>query len=137
MITKIAISADNELPSNLEEMAVYDATGHTWTFEVPGKFEICPRCEGHGTVLNPSMAGHAYSQEEFSEFSEWESKQYFKRGGCYDVACECRDGKVVVPNVHSTHPLHQVVRMWKEEERRDKLERRQEARTMMREMGMM
>ena len=66
---------------------------------LPGKFEVCPRCEGHGTHLTPSIGEHAYSAEEFNEsFSDEEDRaEYFKRGGIYDVQCyECKGEKVVL-----------------------------------------
>jgi hypothetical protein len=65
--------------------------------ELPCKREVCPRCEGLGTHLNPAIGQHAYSQEEFDrEFDDEEREQYFKRGGIYDVQCqECRGEKVV------------------------------------------
>ena len=66
--------------------------------ELPSKFEVCDRCEGHGTHLNPSIGEHAYSQEEFEEaFCDDEERgEYFRRGGRYDVSCEeCRGARVV------------------------------------------
>jgi len=27
----------------------------------PAKFIVCPECEGHGTIMNISMGGHAYT----------------------------------------------------------------------------
>jgi DnaJ-class molecular chaperone len=67
-------------------------------FDVPYKNEICSRCNGEGSHLNPNIGMHAYGQEEFEEaFPEPEDKeQYFKRGGVYDVQCEtCHGNKVV------------------------------------------
>src|SRR5579871_2228948 len=68
------------------------------TVQLPSKFEVCPRCEGHGTHLNPNIGQHAYSREEFEEaFSDDEDReQYFKRGGIYDVSCEQCSGKRVI-----------------------------------------
>jgi hypothetical protein len=66
--------------------------------EIPAKHEVCDRCEGHGTHLNPSIGEHAYTQEEFDEaFDDDESREnYFKRGGIYDVTCHDCGGKRVV-----------------------------------------
>jgi len=69
-----------------------DETTHTF----PSKKVVCPDCDGHGTVLNPSMRGHAYTQEEFSDFSDEEQDAYFNRGGMYDVTCPTCGGKNVV-----------------------------------------
>jgi hypothetical protein len=62
-------------------------------------YEVCGRCEGEGSILNPSIGEHAYSQEEFDEaFDDEEDRQaYFQRGGKYDVQCpECK-GRRVIP----------------------------------------
>lgn len=65
--------------------------------EFPAVFQVCHDCEGHGFVLNPSMRGHAYSQEEFArDFDDEEQAEYFKRGGIYDVICPTCKGKNVV-----------------------------------------
>lgn len=64
--------------------------------EVKGKFIVCPRCQGHGTVLRASIAEHAYTEEEFREFSPEEREAYFTRGGMYDEKCpQCKGRNVV------------------------------------------
>lgn len=75
-----------------------DENGDEFTTELPSKKEVCSRCEGCGTHLNPSIGSHAYSAEEFSEaFPEEEDREaYFRRGGKYDVRCEvCKGANVV------------------------------------------
>jgi hypothetical protein len=76
----------------------YDENGDQIEHSFPATNEVCSRCEGHGTHLNPSIGEHAYSAEEFAEaFDDDESReQYFKRGGIYDVTCEECGGKNVV-----------------------------------------
>ena len=66
--------------------------------ELPAKYEVCSRCEGFGTHLNPNIGEHAYTQEEFlDEFDDEEQEAYFTRGGMYDVTCEeCRGKRVVL-----------------------------------------
>jgi hypothetical protein len=67
--------------------------------KLPAKYEVCGRCEGHGTHLNPSIGEHCYTQEEFDEaFDDDESREaYFTRGGMYDVQCEeCHGARVVL-----------------------------------------
>jgi RecB family endonuclease NucS len=69
------------------------------TISIPGRYEVCPQCDGHRTHLNPNIGEHAYSVEEFyEEFDDDESRtEYFKRGGRYDVLCEeCHGQRVVV-----------------------------------------
>ena len=90
------------------KVTYFDAAGDEIETAFPSKFEVCPRCEGHGTHLNPSIGQHAYSREEFEEaFSDEEDReQYFKRGGIYDVTCEECGGKrvVEVPNPETMNP---------------------------------
>lgn len=72
--------------------------GEEIVHDLPAKNEVCDRCDGHGTHLNPNIGEHAYTREEFDEaFDDDESRaQYFKRGGIYDVTCEVCGGKNVV-----------------------------------------
>lgn len=57
------------------------------------KFEVCPRCEGRGKIVNPSIDGHGLSQEDFDQDPDFE-EAYF--AGRYDIACtECRGLRVV------------------------------------------
>lgn len=77
-----------------------DEDGDETEHDLPSKFEVCHRCEGHGTHLNPAIGEHAYTREEFEEsFDEEGREEYFRRGGIYDVTChECK-GRRVVPVV--------------------------------------
>ena len=79
-----------------QEYTLMSEDGGEYTIELPVKYEVCPRCDGHGTHLNPSIGEHAYTPEEFAEsFDEEEATEYFRRGGRYDVTCEkCRGGRV-------------------------------------------
>lgn len=82
----------------LKEISYTNDEGDEVTVEVPHKHEVCSRCHGHGTHLNPSIGNHAYTREEFEEaFDDEESREaYFKRGGMYDVTCEeCGGDRVV------------------------------------------
>lgn len=82
---------------NVITFTVTTGSGAEFTHELPARFEVCDRCEGYGTHLNPSIGQHAYSAEEFAEsFDDEEREQYFTRGGRYDVSCEVCGGKRVV-----------------------------------------
>lgn len=72
-----------------------------FTYLLPAHFEVCGRCQGHGTHLTPSIGLHAYSEEEFAEeFADEEDRAaYFQRGGKYDMECERCEGRRVVPEV--------------------------------------
>lgn len=84
--------------SNLIQVTIIDNdTDEEVEHDLPARFEVCPRCEGHGTHLHPDIGQHAYTGEEFfEEFDEEGREEYFKRGGIYDVTCERCGGQRVV-----------------------------------------
>jgi hypothetical protein len=60
---------------------------------VPGKFVVCPTCNGTGTELCEGLRGVAFSPEQMDEDPDFR-ENYF--GGRYDVACtECKGKRVV------------------------------------------
>ena len=77
------------------EVVFEDDNGDEVVVDIPARYEVCSDCEGHGSVLNESMRFHAYTEEEFSDFSDEDREQYFKRGGIYDVTCPTCKGKRV------------------------------------------
>ena len=90
--------------------------------ELPAKKAVCPKCEGHGSILNPSIAQHAYSAEEFEESfpNEEDRAEYFRRGGMYDVKCPtCKGANVIdVVDVDALASAQQIVdySAWKKQE---------------------
>jgi hypothetical protein len=96
-----AMSRDNDEPEILPQ----GQQRFTWTNEdgdevshvFPICNEVCSRCEGFGSHLNPSIGNHAYSMEEFYDsFDNEDIEEYFTRGGKFDVQCqECHGNKVV------------------------------------------
>jgi hypothetical protein len=63
---------------------------------LPAHFVVCPRCEGAGTHVNPSIDGNGISAEEFAEDPDF-AESYFS--GAYDVPCSRCRGKRVVEEV--------------------------------------
>ena len=84
--------------STTKTIEVIDDEGFEVEIQLPAKYEVCSRCDGHGTHLNPSIGEHAYTAEEFEDsFDEEERAEYFKHGGRYDVRCEeCNGDRVVL-----------------------------------------
>jgi len=80
------------------QFTVENDDGDEESHALPGKYEVCDRCEGHGTHLHPAIGEHAYTAEEFAEsFDDEEREEYFRHGGRYDVTCEeCRGVRVVL-----------------------------------------
>lgn len=75
---------------------VFRHTGAEQEVELPAKFEICERCDGHGHHSNPAIDGNGISGEEMAEWDPDEVEGYFS--GRYDIACEegCDGGKALV-----------------------------------------
>jgi hypothetical protein len=72
---------------------VMDDLGYEVTHTMPGKYEVCPRCEGSGKHDHPAFS-NGITQEEFDEDPDFR-EAYFE--GHYDVTCEeCRGLRVVV-----------------------------------------
>lgn len=60
----------------------------------PAKYDVCPRCEGHGKHVNPNVDGNGISQEEFDADPDFRDN-YF--AGVYDVQCSfCKGERVVL-----------------------------------------
>jgi hypothetical protein len=130
----VVVSREDEVPFDEAEQA--DDT----EIELPGKHEVCARCEGFGTHLNPSIGEHAFTAEEFNEsFHEDEDReQYFKRGGIYDVPCEqCGGAKVliVVDEARCTSEQLATLEQVRQDENARAREEAEDRQTMRRESG--
>jgi RecJ-like exonuclease len=75
------------------EVFFVPSDGNSYSMEVPAKRTVCPRCEGTGTHVNPSIDGHGLTQEDFDADPDF-AEGYFN--GRYDVRCEECDGRNVV-----------------------------------------
>ncbi len=64
--------------------------------EIQTKFEVCPRCQGAGSHVNPAIDGHGITAEEWNG-PDWDddSRAMYMSGG-YDVACHRCGGKRVI-----------------------------------------
>lgn len=89
---------------------------------------VCPTCKGEGVQMNPSIANHAYTWEEFNEDPEF-AENY--RNGTYDIPClECRGIRVVPepdPELNTPEDMKKYERFI-EDKRRDEYTQYQEMR---------
>lgn len=61
---------------------------------VPTSYEVCPHCEGSGTMVNPAVDGNGLTAEDFADDPDFE-EAYF--AGRYDIPCDTCHGLRVVP----------------------------------------
>ena len=61
---------------------------------LPTKFEVCPRCRGTGSHVNPAIDGNGLTAEDFEREGDQFREDYM--AGVYDVACyQCKGKRVV------------------------------------------
>lgn len=104
-------------------------------FTFPACFEVCPRCDGCGSHVNPAIDGNGLSREDFDQDPDFE-EDYF--AGVYDVPCEECRGLRVVPVFDEAHASkRQRARYAVVQRQRDEIaaEARADARTAWYEMG--
>lgn len=83
---------------------------------IPAKYEVCSRCDGRGTHVNPSIDGNGLTQSDFADDPDF-AEDYF--AGRYDVQCyECRGLRVVpVPDESKFRLSHRIAfRIWELQE---------------------
>lgn len=105
--------------------------------EVPTRWEICSRCRGNGTHVNPNIDGNGITGEEWENEWDDDSREMYLTGG-YDVRCEegCSDGKVqVIDYEHLTPEQKKWVDMYDIQQENDARERAWERETMRAEDG--
>lgn len=77
------------------EVDLIDADDNWYRTDLPAKYIVCPRCEGRGTHVNPSIDDQGLSSEDLEDEDFREA--YFS--GAYDVRCFQCEGHRVVPDV--------------------------------------
>lgn len=71
-----------------------DENGDEVEHELPAKYEVCDRCRGEGSHVNPSIG--AITSSEWADDWDDESREDYMRGA-YDVPCdECNGARVVL-----------------------------------------
>ena len=75
--------------------------------EIPSKYDVCHRCEGRGTHVDPRIDGNGLTREDFAEDPDF-AEDYFN--GVYDTTCyECKGLRVVkVPNLERCKLSHRM-----------------------------
>ena len=64
-------------------------------YEVNTAFEVCYRCSGSGTMVNPSIDCGGISQDQFDDDPDFYDSYM---SGAYDQTCSVCNGKRVVPD---------------------------------------
>lgn len=81
---------------------VFDECGDEVQFNVPGKYEVCPRCDGVGKHDHPAFS-NGFTREDMDDDPDF-AEEY--KSGRYDVECSKCHGKrvVCVPDVKAMTP---------------------------------
>jgi hypothetical protein len=83
---------------------IEDEHGVEQEYELPAKYDVCDRCEGHGRHSNPSIDGNGITGSEWEEWAPEERETYLSGG--YDVTCEECNGlrvTLVIDEAAITH----------------------------------
>lgn len=73
-----------------------DDDGNEIIHELPACYEVCSRCSGTGSHVNPSIDGHGITEEEWDRDWSYEERDDYM-SGVYDVTCyECGGLRVVL-----------------------------------------
>jgi hypothetical protein len=82
---------------------IYDEDGEP--IALPARWEICHRCEGNGTHVNPAVDG--WDPTDWDANDEDFRENYF--AGVYDIRCDqcAGSGKVQVPDPARLTPAQQ------------------------------
>lgn len=82
---------------------------------LPTRMEVCPRCHGRGSHVNPSIDGNGISADDECWQDDDFREMYF--GGGYDVTCERCQGRNVVEVLDEDRIEPQVLAQWEAQER--------------------
>ena len=79
--------------TTLKTFTIENDEGDEVEVTLPVRFEVCPRCDGKGSHVNPAIDEGGISPEEFADDPDFEEAYFYGR---YDVAChECEGLRVV------------------------------------------
>lgn len=80
---------------NTRTFTLTDDDGNEYDADLPTKFDVCHRCDGHGKHVNPNVDYNGITSDEWANDWDDESREMYLSGG-YDVECyECNGNRVV------------------------------------------
>lgn len=107
----------------------YDDDGEEMIHYLPARMEVCDRCNGEGTHVNPAIDGNGITSEEMRELGDEFLEDYL--GGRYDVTCEECKGANVVPVLDESRCDPELLALYHKEQQEiweSRAEERAEAR---------
>jgi len=97
----------DEMVRDFEDYMTEESDGTP--FRMPTVKEVCPNCQGKGTMVNRSIDGHGLSMDDPDLDEEfWEG--YW--GGNYDVVCDECKGNNVLDVVDESRLDPEIVKEW-------------------------
>lgn len=80
-------------PEKVIALGTLDDEGCLWVAAHLGPYEVCPCCQGRGSVVDPNIDCGGITPDEFADDPDF-ADSYFS--GRYDITCpECRGIRVV------------------------------------------
>lgn len=82
--------------------------------ELHAHWEICQRCEGNGSHVNPAIDGNGLTQSDIDELDDGFMERY--TSGFYDVVCEYCEGKgrqLIADELDENHEFYDSYLDWK------------------------
>ncbi len=84
-----------EIPKTDAELQADPDSSEFLKAELPATYEVCDRCRGTGSHVNPNIDGNGITESEMYELGPDFREDYF--AGVYDVTCEeCKGLRVVL-----------------------------------------
>lgn len=95
---------------NRTKLKYFTKNGLELALRLPVKMEVCSRCEGRGTHVNPAVDGNGITAEEWANDYDDDTREAYMSGR-YDIQCEECQGANVVPAVDESKltPLRKLM----------------------------
>ena len=84
---------------------------------MPSDIVVCPRCNGRGRHVNPSIDGDGFTGEEWAEMDEDFKESY--RNGYFDVICSVCNGLRITAKIATERLNAEQWELLYEQERND------------------
>lgn len=87
------------------ELRTFDDEGYELVLDIPARGEVCWRCDGEGTHVNPAIDGNGITEMDRMDWADDDFMDDY-RSGVYDIRCdECHGERILwVPDESRARP---------------------------------